>query len=239
MKKLGEEVDAVDEDVETDEEATEPAVVGTYVRMDSGSSDSSDDEDDEATARAEEEALFTTNKRSSTNTSRSSSATSDAESSDSEDEGAPAAAVKAKTTRRTPTPKSPARHAVGARVEVLWKGKLFAAEVMKCHRTGAYDVVYEKDGTEGTLVTHEEHRLVPLTGKGARGGGSSGAWGGGGRGGGSRAEEASWSEEEEVRDRRVHQAGPSEGRVHQTRSVRDVPDWRLHHHGCEQVTALQ
>ena len=48
---------------------------------------------------------------------------------------------------------------VGKRVEVLWKGALFAAEVVKCHRTGAYDVVYEKDGTVGTLVTREEHQL--------------------------------------------------------------------------------
>ena len=36
---------------------------------------------------------------------------------------------------------------VGKRVEVLWKGELFAAKVVKCHRTGEYDVVYEKDGT--------------------------------------------------------------------------------------------
>jgi mannose-6-phosphate isomerase-like protein (cupin superfamily) len=51
---------------------------------------------------------------------------------------------------------------VGAHVEVLWEGGLYAAEVVKCHRTGEYDVVYEKDGTEGTFVTHEEHRLLPL-----------------------------------------------------------------------------
>jgi hypothetical protein len=28
--------------------------------------------------------------------------------------------------------------------------------------TGEYDVVYEKDGTGGTLVTREEHQLLPL-----------------------------------------------------------------------------
>jgi hypothetical protein len=82
-------------------------------------------------------------------------------------------------------------------VEVLWKGKPFAAEVVKCYRTGAYDVVYEKDGTEGTFVTYEEHRRVPLKGKGTKGeeevvGGDEGEGGEG-----SRAEEAS-SEEEEV-----------------------------------------
>jgi hypothetical protein len=27
------------------------------------------------------------------------------------------------------------------RAEVLWKGKLFAAEGVKCHRTGEYEVV--------------------------------------------------------------------------------------------------
>jgi hypothetical protein len=58
--KLGEEVDAVDEDVETNEEDTELAVIGATVHMDSGSSDSSSDDEDEATAGAEEEeALFT------------------------------------------------------------------------------------------------------------------------------------------------------------------------------------
>ena len=51
---------------------------------------------------------------------------------------------------------------VGKRVEVLWKGELFAAEVVKCHRTGEYDVVYEKDGMVGTLVTREEHQLRGL-----------------------------------------------------------------------------
>ena len=60
--KLGEDVDAIDEDVETDQEDTDPAVVGATIRMDSGSSDSSSDDEDEATARAEEKALFTTNK---------------------------------------------------------------------------------------------------------------------------------------------------------------------------------
>ena len=56
----------------------------------------------------------------------------------------------------------PSLPVVGDRVEVLREGKLYAAEVVKCHSTGEYDVVYEKDGTEGTLVTREEHRLLPL-----------------------------------------------------------------------------
>jgi hypothetical protein len=34
-------------------------------------------------------------------------------------------------------------------VRVLLERKLFAANVMKRHRTGEYDVVYEKDATEG------------------------------------------------------------------------------------------
>jgi hypothetical protein len=51
---------------------------------------------------------------------------------------------------------------VGDRVEVLRQGKLCPAEVVKYHSTGEYDVVYEKDGTEGTLVTRKEHRLLPL-----------------------------------------------------------------------------
>jgi hypothetical protein len=41
---------------------------------------------------------------------------------------------------------------VGSRVEVLREGK-YPAEVVKCHNTGEYDVVYEKDETEGTLLT--------------------------------------------------------------------------------------
>jgi hypothetical protein len=115
---------------------------------------------------------------------------------------------------------------VGDRVEVLSGGSLCPAEVMKCHSTGEDDVVYEKDGTERTLVTREEHRLRPLEK--------------GGRGKGSGAKEASWSEEEEeVHNWRMHQAGGCERRVHPARCVRDVPDWRLHHHGCEQVAALQ
>ena len=51
---------------------------------------------------------------------------------------------------------------VGDRVEVLWRGELCAAEVVKCHRTGEYNVVYENDGTVRTFVTREEHRLLPL-----------------------------------------------------------------------------
>jgi hypothetical protein len=56
----------------------------------------------------------------------------------------------------------PSLPVVGDRVEVLREGKLCPAGVVKCHNTGEYDVVYEKDGTEGTLVTREEHRLLPL-----------------------------------------------------------------------------
>jgi hypothetical protein len=39
--------------------------------------------------------------------------------------------------------------------------------VVKCHSTSECDVVYEKDGTEGTLVTREEHPLPPLEKGGA------------------------------------------------------------------------
>ena len=74
----------------------------------------------------------------------------------------------------------PSLPVVGDRVEVLCEGKLCPAEVVMCHSTGEYDGVYEKDGTEGTLVTREEHRLLPLE-----------------EGEGSGAKEASWSEEEE------------------------------------------
>jgi hypothetical protein len=73
---------------------------------------------------------------------------------------------------------------VGDRVEVLREGRLYPAEVVKCRSTGEYDVVYEKNGTGGTLVTREEHRLLPLE------------TGGGGEGSG--AKQASWSEEEDV-----------------------------------------
>ena len=111
---------------------------------------------------------------------------------------------------------------VGKRVEVLWKGELFAAEVVKCHRTGEYDVMYEKDGTVRTFVTREEHRLAPLEEKGEEVG----------------AVEEEGVEEEGLLYGRVYQAGGREGRVHPTRCVRDVQDWRLHHHGCEQVAAL-
>ena len=61
---------------------------------------------------------------------------------------------------------------VNDRVELLREGKLYPAEVVKCHSTGEYDVVYEKDGTEGTLVTREEHRLLPLEKGGGEGSGA-------------------------------------------------------------------
>jgi hypothetical protein len=51
---------------------------------------------------------------------------------------------------------------VGDRVEVLWRGELHPAEVVKCHRTGEYNVVYETDGTVRTFLTREDNRLVPL-----------------------------------------------------------------------------
>jgi hypothetical protein len=54
---------------------------------------------------------------------------------------------------------------VGDRVEVLW-GELRTAEVVKCHRTGEYNVVYETNGTVRTFVTREEQRLLPLAKKG-------------------------------------------------------------------------
>ncbi len=41
---------------------------------------------------------------------------------------------------------------VGDRVEVLWRGELHAAAVVKCHRTGEFNVVYV-DGTVRTFVT--------------------------------------------------------------------------------------
>jgi len=55
---------------------------------------------------------------------------------------------------------------LGDRVEVLWRGELCAAEVVKCHRTGEYNAVYEQDGTVRTFLTREEHRLLPLAEKG-------------------------------------------------------------------------
>jgi hypothetical protein len=71
--------------------------------------------------------------------------------------------------------------AVGARVEVLWDGEPFAAEVVRCYTTGQYDVVYEEDGQSGTFLTPAEHQLLPLPKKktGGRGGGSSSVGGGG------------------------------------------------------------
>jgi hypothetical protein len=70
--------------------------------------------------------------------------------------------------------------AVGARVEVLWDGERFAAEVLRCHNTGQYDVVYEEDGQLGTFLTPEVHLLLPLLKKtvGGRGGGSASEGGG-------------------------------------------------------------
>ena len=35
---------------------------------------------------------------------------------------------------------------VGARVEVLWEGALYAAEVVRCRARGKFDVVYEGGG---------------------------------------------------------------------------------------------
>jgi hypothetical protein len=55
---------------------------------------------------------------------------------------------------------------VGDRVEVLWRGELHAAEVVKCHRTGEYNVVYETNGTVRTFLTREENWLVPLARRG-------------------------------------------------------------------------
>jgi hypothetical protein len=60
----------------------------------------------------------------------------------------------------------PSLPVVGDRVEVLREGKLCPAEVAKCHILVEYDVMYEKDGTGGTLVTREEHRLLEKGGRG-------------------------------------------------------------------------
>ena len=38
---------------------------------------------------------------------------------------------------------------VGARVEVLWKGALYAAKVVRCRARGKFDVVYEGGGEWG------------------------------------------------------------------------------------------
>ena len=48
---------------------------------------------------------------------------------------------------------------VGARVEVLWEGAVYAAEVVKCRARGAFDVVYEGGGELGTWLTRKKHRL--------------------------------------------------------------------------------
>jgi hypothetical protein len=74
-----------------------------------------------------------------------------------------------RTARMDNRPPSPP--VVGSRVEVLGEAELFAAEVVKCHSTVEYGMVCEKDGTGGTLVTHEEHRLLPLE----KGGGAAAA----------------------------------------------------------------
>ena len=63
---------------------------------------------------------------------------------------------------------------VGDRVEVLWEGRMYAAEVITCHSTGEYDVVYEKGGAEGTFVTRDKQQLLPRAG----GGGGRGVGGG-------------------------------------------------------------
>jgi hypothetical protein len=60
----------------------------------------------------------------------------------------------------------PSLPVVGDRVEVLREEKLCPAEVVKCHSTSEYDVVYEKDGTEGTLVTRRASAAAAGEGRG-------------------------------------------------------------------------
>ena len=48
-------------------------------------------------------------------------------------------------------------YAVGDRVEVLWEGELFDAEVIKLHASGAVDVAYDINGSVGMHLTAEDH----------------------------------------------------------------------------------
>ena len=74
-----------------------------------------------------------------------------------------------------------AGYSVGDRVEVLWQGELFAAEVIRTPSPDTVDVVYEIDGTVGEDLTAEGHglRLLPDRnsddGDGGEHGGSSAA----------------------------------------------------------------
>ena len=90
-----------------------------------------------------------------------------------------------------------ARLAVGARVVVLREGRLFAAEVVKCHSiTGRGRRGVRNNGTEGTFVPREGHWLLLLEK--------------GGAGGGRRADEASCPRETQVHCGRLHQGCASE-----------------------------
>eukprot|EP00729_Bicosta_minor_P032833 gene32833-biopygen17581 len=50
-------------------------------------------------------------------------------------------------------------YSVGDRVEVLWKRKLYTAEVSAVYKSGKVDVVYDADNSAGYLLSEAEHGL--------------------------------------------------------------------------------
>eukprot|EP00729_Bicosta_minor_P006350 gene6350-biopygen21847 len=65
-------------------------------------------------------------------------------------------------------------YSVGDRVEVLWKRKLYTAEVSAVYNSGKVDVVYDADASVGYLLSEAEHGLNKMwmpKKKGKRGGG--------------------------------------------------------------------
>eukprot|EP00729_Bicosta_minor_P006348 gene6348-biopygen21845 len=66
-------------------------------------------------------------------------------------------------------------YSVGDRVEVLWKRKLYTAEVSAVYKSGKVDVVYDADNSVGYLLSEAEHGLNKMwmpkkKGKGGGGG---------------------------------------------------------------------
>jgi hypothetical protein len=177
-----------------EEEEDETAVVSENISI----SDSSDEDEEDEDAKD----IVHTNVKSRRTSTRTTMTTNVTDSSASDDTGAPTH-IPHSHAQLQPHPHDRVnsdslgkerlvpRLAVGARVEVLWEGELFAAEVMQRHRMGEYDVMYEKDGTVRTFVTREEHRLAPLEEKGEEVGAVE-EEGVEEEGGGSRAEEANW-----------------------------------------------
>eukprot|EP00729_Bicosta_minor_P026047 gene26047-biopygen20469 len=72
-------------------------------------------------------------------------------------------------------------YSVGDRVEVMWKRKLYTAEVRAVYKTGKVDVVYDADASVGYLLSEAEHGLNKMwmpkkKGKGGGGENAKGCW---------------------------------------------------------------